>query len=222
MALKTDITSNFLGPLWTFTLYADPAARSIDLNGLIMPDEAFSEIATDRLVLRRFRIEDAQDLSAYRSEPDVARYQSWETPFSLAQARNFIEEMLGSDPDTEGSWFQFASVLRDTGQVIGDVAMLVLDGDPGSVEIGYALAPAHAGRGHASEAVAAIVDYAITQRGKHEVMAWTDTRNTRSIALLERLGFFRDTTSRQRTLFKGAWCNEDRYIMMAADWAARG
>ena len=186
-----------------------------------MPDEAFSEIATDRLVLRRFRTEDADDFSAYRSEPDVARYQSWETPFELSEAQEFIQEMLDAHPDTEGDWFQFASALRDTGQVIGDVAMLVLDGDPGSVEIGYALAPAQAGRGYASEAVAAIVDYAITRRGKQEVMAWTDTRNTRSIALLERLGFTRDTASRQRTLFKGEWCDEDRYVMTAADWALR-
>ena len=87
--------------------------------------------------------------------------------------------------------------------------------------IGYTLAPAHAGHGFASEAVAAIVDYVFRQRGKHEVMAWTDTRNTSSVALLKRLGFVCDAASRQRTLFKGAWCDEDRYVMTSGNWIAR-
>jgi RimJ/RimL family protein N-acetyltransferase len=86
-------------------------------------------------------------------------------------------------------------------------------------EIGYSLSPAHRGQGLASEAVAALVGYALDQRGKDEVMAWTDTRNDASIALLQRLGFLLDPASRQRTLFKGAWCDEDRYVMTAQTWS---
>ena len=137
---------------------------------------------------------------------------------SEAENARLIEEMLASDPDIEGEWFQFAAVLRGADDLIGDVAMHVLEGDPGSVEIGYSLAPAHGGHGYASEAVAAIVTYALDRRGKNEVMAWTDTRNGASIALLERLGFALDPASRQRTLFKGAWCDEDRYVMTADAW----
>ena len=186
-----------------------------------MADQTFTVIETERLVLRRFRKDDAVAFSTYRSAPEVARYQSWETPFPLASAQEFVAGMLACHPDIEGEWFQFAVALRGSGGLIGDVAMHVLDGDPGSVEIGYTLAPAHAGHGFASEAVAAIVDYVFRQRGKHEVMAWTDTRNTSSVALLKRLGFVCDAASRQRTLFKGAWCDEDRYVMTSGNWIAR-
>jgi RimJ/RimL family protein N-acetyltransferase len=48
------------------------------------PDDAFDEHTTERLVIRRFRAEDAATLAAYRSDPAVARYQSWDIPFSLA------------------------------------------------------------------------------------------------------------------------------------------
>ena len=186
-----------------------------------MADTGFNQIETDRLVIRRFVPGDAAAFSAYRSIPDVARYQSWEAPYSLAEARAFMAEMAACDPDTEGEWFQFAVALRDQPGLIGDVAVLVPDGDPGSVEIGYSLDPAFGGRGYAGEAVAAIVTYCFEARGKSEVMAWTDTRNLPSIALLERLGFTRDPASRQHTMFKGAWCDEDRYVMTAEDWAAR-
>jgi aminoglycoside 6'-N-acetyltransferase len=218
MVLKTDITSEFPGPTWTGTLYARFDIVSIDPWGFAMADEAFTAIDTERLVLRRFDAGDAAAFSAYRSDPEVARYQSWKAPFSLAQARDFIAEMAALHPDIEGEWFQFAATLRGSGKLIGDVALHVLEGDPGSVEIGYSLSPAHGGQGYAGEAVAALVGYALDQRGKREVMAWTDTRNEASIALLERLGFILDPASRQRTLFKGAWCDEDRYVMTADAW----
>lgn len=187
-----------------------------------MPDTGFNQIETERLVIRRFRRDDAARFSAYRSIPDVARYQSWEAPYSLDEAEAFMDEMAGSHPDTEGEWFQFAVERRAESGLIGDVAVLVPDGDPGSVEIGYSLDPAFGGHGYASEAVAAVVSYFFEARGKNEVMAWTDTRNLPSIALVERLGFRRDPASRQHTMFKGAWCDEDRYVMTPHEWATRG
>jgi len=184
-----------------------------------MPDVTFSAIVTDRLILRRFTGADAPAFSAYRSVPAVARYQSWETPFPLDQAAAFIAGLADSHPDTEGEWFQIAVALRATGQLIGDVGLHPLDGDPGSAEIGYTFDPAFAGHGYASEAVAALLTYAFTQRGKAEIMAWTDTHNARSVALLTRLGFRHDPASRHRNLFKGAWCDDDRYVMTAETWS---
>jgi len=181
-----------------------------------MSDVTFTSIVTERLVLRRFAPDDAEAFSAYRSDAEVARLQSWETPFGLDQARAFIAGLGAAHPDSEGQWFQFAVTL--SGGLIGDIGLHAPDGDPASVEIGYTFDPAFAGHGYAGEAVAAIVDYSIDRRGKTEVMAWTDTRNTRSAVLLQRLGFVVDPASRHRNLFKGAWCDEDRYVMTAGAW----
>ena len=52
-------------------------------------DPDFTELRTDRLVIRRFRPEDIDAFAAYRSDPDVARYQSWEA-FTRAQAETFV------------------------------------------------------------------------------------------------------------------------------------
>ncbi len=86
------------------------------------PDTAFREHRSDRLMIRRFRAGDAAALAAYRSDPAVARYQSWDIPFSHAQAQSFIETLEAADPDSPGEWFQFALVEAATGVHIGDVA----------------------------------------------------------------------------------------------------
>jgi RimJ/RimL family protein N-acetyltransferase len=56
---------------------------------------SFLPIATERLVLRRFTPADAAGLAAYRSEPAVARYQSWATPYSVSAAQRLIGQPEG-------------------------------------------------------------------------------------------------------------------------------
>lgn len=69
----------------------NPTTPSAVQDGSHTPDIAFEERRTDRLVIRRFRAEDASTLAAYRSNPKVARYQSWDSPFTLAQADQVVQ-----------------------------------------------------------------------------------------------------------------------------------
>ncbi len=121
---------------------------------------------TKRLRLRHFCQEDLNAFQAYRSDPDVARYQSWDTSFSRVEAEAFLAEMEKSRPDTPGAWFQFAVATIGDDRLIGDAALRVGDNEPDESEIGYSLASNAMGRGYASEAVVAILDYALTRRAR--------------------------------------------------------
>src|SRR5215207_2695653 len=114
-----------------------------------MTDVAFAALTTERLVLRRFRPEDLDAFVAYRSDPEVARYQDWEAPYQLSQARQFLHELQAVHPDMPGEWFQFAVTLRHTDRLIGDCAAHVKAEDPRQAEIGFTLAPEHQGYGYA-------------------------------------------------------------------------
>ena len=54
-----------------------------------------AEIVTPRLLLRPFRAEDLAAFVAYRSQPEVARYQSWDSSFSMADAEEFLASQQG-------------------------------------------------------------------------------------------------------------------------------
>jgi len=110
-----------------------------------MGDAAFTALTTARLVLRRFRPEDLDALVAYRSDPETARYQSWEVPYRPSQARQFLQELEAIHPDTPGEWFQFAISLRGADGLIGDCGAHVQAEDPRQAEIGFTLAPQHQG-----------------------------------------------------------------------------
>lgn len=186
-----------------------------------MPDAGFTELVSERIVLRRFRLADLSALVAYRSIPEVARFQGWDAPFSSAEGEDLIRGMMGRHPDTEGSWFQFAVALRSNGKLIGECAAKTLAEDSRQAEIGYTLAPAHQGRGYATEAARTLLRYLFQARGKHRVIAYCDVRNAPSARVLQRLGMRREGHLIESTWWKGEWADELLYAMLDREWSQR-
>lgn len=185
-----------------------------------MADAAFTSLVSDRLVLRRFGPDDLDAFVAYRSDPQVARYQSWEVPYLPSQARQFLAELQTLHPDTPGEWFQFAVALRRTDRLIGDCAALVRADDPRQAEIGFTIGRAHHQQGYGTEAVRRLLDYLLIERGKHRVSATCDARNTGSAALMERVGMRREGRLLEGTWSKGEWTSELLYAVLRREWPA--
>ncbi|EGJ77172.1 putative acetyltransferase [Streptomyces sp. Tu6071] len=172
-------------------------------------------LATPRLHLRRFRPEDAAVLAAYRSVPEVARYQGWSAPVGEEEARLLVREFAAVDPEAPG-WFQYAVEERATGALVGDVGVR-LDENGMQADLGFTLAPAAQGRGFATEAVRAVLGDLFERRGLHRVSAVCDARNTASARLLERVGFRREGLRPAFTWLKGEWTDDVLYGLLA-DW----
>ena len=184
-----------------------------------MVDATFERLTSARLVLRRFRAEDIATFVRYRADPAVARFQSWEN-FTAADGEEFFAAMSRQHPDTPGEWFQFAIELTASGEMIGDCALHALAASPREVEIGFTLASEFQGHGYATGAVARLLDYAFGPLAKERAIAITDARNMSSVAVLERLGFVRDSRPREPVLFKGERCEEYLYHLRRERWLA--
>jgi RimJ/RimL family protein N-acetyltransferase len=150
-------------------------------------DASFEPIATPRLRLRRSRPADAETISAYRSDPDVHRYQGWERT-DPDGVRGEIEEMAGRYPGAPGGWMQLSVEDRETGQLVGDVGLSPADDEPGVIKIGYTMSPSFQGRGYATEAVAALIAYAFDTLGADVVRAYASAENLPSIRVAEKVG----------------------------------
>ena len=184
-----------------------------------MRDRDFSTIEIERLRLRRFAPGDVAVFHAYRTDDDVARFQSWQH-YTIEQAERFVREMTGHDPGVPGDPFQFAVARRTDDVLVGD-CMLALDaGDPANAEIGYTVSPVHQGNGYAGEAARALLGYAFRRHEVAVVRAVTDTRNAPSIAVAERLGM--RLVGTVRTTFKGEPCDEHTYEITRAVWESPG
>jgi aminoglycoside 6'-N-acetyltransferase len=186
-----------------------------------VPDTGFTRLAADRVVLRRFGPADLAAFAAYRSDPEIARYQGWTPPYPIERAGRMLGELAREHPDTAGEWFQFAVALADTDELIGDCGVHVPLEEPRQAEIGFTFAADRHGRGYATEAVRRLLDYLFDDRGKHRVVAACDARNVRSAALLRRVGMRREGLLRQGVWAKGEWTDEELFAVLGDEWRAR-
>jgi aminoglycoside 6'-N-acetyltransferase len=176
-------------------------------------------LTTRRLVLRRFRADDGSALAAYRSDPVVARYQSWTAPVAEAEAADLVDAFAAGDTREPG-WFQYAVERTCDHILIGDVGVLLHD-NLRQADIGFTIAAAEQGRGYATEALHRLVAHLFTDRGLHKISAGCDARNTASAALLRRLGFHQEGRLRAHTWIKGEWTDDLLFGLLAADRLAQ-
>jgi RimJ/RimL family protein N-acetyltransferase len=150
-------------------------------------DAEFEALVTDRLVLRRSKTEDAETISAYRSDPEVHRQQGWERT-DPEGVRADIEEMARRAPGEPGGWVQFSVEEREGGRLVGDVGLSPAEGEPGVIKVGYTMSPAVQGRGYATEAIGALLDYAFGTLGADVARAYASADNLPSIRVAEKVG----------------------------------
>jgi aminoglycoside 6'-N-acetyltransferase len=174
-------------------------------------------LVSERLLLRPLRPDDAEALAGYRSDPDVARFQSWTAPYSAQDALRLIEELVTQDPQEPG-WFQYGLERRDNGSLIGDLGVNLQENRM-QAEIGFTVAAGLQRRGFGGEAVRRMLDHLFIDQGLHRVSAECDARNTASARLMESLGFRREGCRRAHTWIKGEWTDDLLFGLLADEWS---
>jgi RimJ/RimL family protein N-acetyltransferase len=178
--------------------------------------EPWLPMRTERALLRPFNAADAPALAAYRNDPETARYQDWDLPFTVDDARAMIDEQADLDGPQPDGWVQIA--IDVDGRLAGDVAVGM--GEQGLLAmIGYTLDPAFRGRGLATEVAGAVVDRLLAG-GAHRVSATLDPANVSSARVLERLGFRYEGCAVSAAYVRGEWFDDDRYAILTAERAA--
>jgi RimJ/RimL family protein N-acetyltransferase len=170
-----------------------------------------------RLVLRRFCQTDLGPFTAWRNDPEVARYQGWES-CSPDAAEEFLQDQLSRELFTPGRWSQIAITLKENGEPIGDCAVKIHEGDPRQATIGITLSRKFQGQGFASEALTALFSFLFAELNLHRIQADTDPRNLSCCRLFERLGMRREAHHRESLWFKGSWVDEYLYAILRSEW----
>jgi RimJ/RimL family protein N-acetyltransferase len=146
-------------------------------------------ILTERLGIRPLAMVDLDTFVSYRQDPDIARYQGWETTFSMSQAIDLIESQSGSLLPVKGEWLQLAIYCLDSHVHVGDLAIKSVEDEDSTFELGFTIAKPHQGQGFAKEAASKLINYLVSEAGAKKFIATTDSRNSASIKVLAALGF---------------------------------
>lgn len=177
----------------------------------------FNTLETPHVVVRTLSESDLAGLVAYRCDPDVARYQDWNSDFSQAEARSLLPNLDDPELGTPGRWTQLAIAERESGRLCGDIGIHFLEEQPLTVEVGITLSGEFQGDGYGFEAMRSVIDWLFSEFGLHRVFAHVDVRNAPARALLGRLGLRQEAELIEADWFKGQWTTLCMYAVLAGE-----
>ena len=157
------------------------------------------ELADDGLVLRPFRLEDAEDLCAavLASLPELGRWLSWVHPqYTIEDSRTFLEGRAGAH--TRDGEFAFAMIDRASGRFLGACGINQIEKAARRANLGYWLRTDATGLGYATRATRLVARWACESLGLERIEIVAAVGNKPSQAVAERSGASREGIARKR------------------------
>lgn len=146
-------------------------------------------LESKRLFLRNLLAEDASVLYRYRNDPKCYVYQRWEDT-SMAAVCRLIQDFGGSCFLSTQEEQHYAICTRE-GMLAGDLSYFYTEKDH-CVTLGITIAPNHQRKGYAFEILSAVIHRVQVRHPALDLVALIDKENAPSIALFDKLGFYRE------------------------------
>lgn len=148
-------------------------------------------IETERLILRQWIEADREPYAALNADPEVMEH--FERPLTRAESDAAIDRNNASL--TDSGWGNWAVERRADGVLLGHVGVKPTAPElpfGGAYELGYRFARRAWGQGYASEGSRALLAYGFRELALPEIVAFTAVPNTRSQAVMRRIGMVHD------------------------------
>ncbi len=171
----------------------------------------FPHITTERLRLRQLTTADAIDIAALRSDEKVNKHLARQATTSIDEANQFIDKINTGINNNE--CFYWAITLKNNSSLIGTICYWNIVPEDDTAEIGYELLPGFQGRGIMQEALSAIVKFGFNTIKLQTILALLTADNERSIKILEKNNFKRDTISKYKVAESESLMNMAVYFL---------
>ncbi|MFI5833648.1 GNAT family N-acetyltransferase [Micromonospora sp. NPDC051300] len=174
-------------------------------------------VRTPRLLLRPVTADDLDDVHAWQRRPDVVRWMLGAGPRTREESRASVAAMAAEDAlRAEGDCLTLAVVAG--ARVIGAVELVWRSRANRTAELGYVFHPDHGGRGLATEAATALLDWGFGEFGLHRVTVRCHAGNEPSARLATRLGFRREARHVRSYRFRDEWADQLVFAVLAEEW----
>ncbi|RCK51189.1 GCN5 family acetyltransferase [Thalassospira profundimaris] len=176
-------------------------------------------LATDRLILRNFTKNDAEDLFAYLNVPTISCF--------LCLALENIEKAAQEAEKRSKSDDYIAVCDKSSGQVIGDVFGVAEKHEKDVFAVGWNFNPSFQGKGFAHEAASALFDHLFTEKNARHLYAYVEDTNLSSENLCKKLGMRKEGHFIEFVSFKNdangnpIYENTLQYALLKREWDAQ-
>ena len=181
-----------------------------------MRHQGTKTIETQRLILRRFTVEDAPAMYRnWASDSEVTKYLTWPTHSSVEISHQILLDWAGQYADS--TFYQWAIVPKELGEPVGSIGVVRLNEQAQLVHIGYCIGTNWWHHGITSEAMQAVMNYLFDEVGVNRVESRHDPRNPNSGAVMRKCGMKFEGTLRQSDWNNQGICDASWYGLVAEE-----
>ena len=174
-------------------------------------------IETDRLILRRFELSDAQAMfDNWASDDEVTKYLTWPSYTDVAAVEQKLEQWVSRYTDADR--YHWAIILKENGpQPIGSIGACHWHENGDTPEIGYCMGRRWWRRGIMTEALGAVLDFLFERVGVEQIVALHDTNNPHSGGVMRKCGMVFDGVREKAGKNNQGVVDMARYVLKAGD-----
>lgn len=174
-------------------------------------------LETDRLLLRRYRLSDAEDaLRNWCASEKVTRFMTWPPYKTIDDLKGYIQYCIGEyeKPDT----YYWVIESKERGQVIGSISVIWINEDVASCEVGYCLGDKFWGKGIMPEALSEVIRFLFEEVGMNRIQATHDVNNPNSGKVMEKCDMKYEGTMRQASRNNQGVCDSVMRAILRSDY----
>ena len=174
-------------------------------------------IETERLILRRFSVSDAESMYGnWASDPEVTRYLTWPAHADVETSKAVLENWTASY--SQKNYYQWAIVLKGHGNdPIGSISAVDMKDDISMIHIGYCLGRNWWHQGIMSEALKAVMEFFFETVGANRIESRHDPRNPHSGMVMKKCGMKYEGTLRSSDRNNQGICDACWYALLRSE-----
>lgn len=173
-------------------------------------------IETPRLILRKMRVSDIDDMYDYAKREEVTKYLLWKEHKTRDHTDRYLKYVVSLYKT--GKFFDFAVEYRENGRMIGTCGLASVDADNDCVEIGYVISPDYQGMGIATEALEAMLRFSFCDMRVNRAEARYMVENIASRKVMEKCGMTFEGIYRNKLYVKGKYRDIGVCAILAEDY----
>ena len=143
-------------------------------------------IETERLILRKMMVSDADDMYEYSCKSEVTKYLLWSPHPDRYYTIDYLK-FIGKRYKL-GEFYDWAVIEKESGKMIGTCGFAKIDMQNRSAEIGYVLNPDFWGKGYATEMVGRVIDFGFRKVKLNRLECRYMVENVQSRRVMEKNG----------------------------------
>ncbi|MCC8138082.1 MAG: GNAT family N-acetyltransferase [Clostridiales bacterium] len=153
-------------------------------------------LRTDRLILRRFTVNDAEEMfNNWASDDEVTKYLTWATHQNIEITQGYINYCIHEY--SESAFYQWVIESKETHDLIGNISVVQINEEIDGLELGWVIGKKYWGNGYTAEAANEVIEVLFDKVGANCICAKHDVNNPNSGRVMQKAGMKYEGTLRQ-------------------------